>query len=116
MFFVLIDEPQGTYYGGTVAGPVILELMENVLPYLGFLPEYTTEEQEERLTAVPDVTGMTAQEAKNALYQAGLSVDWNGDGGVVVSQLPPAGQRVNKDTKVILTLQEESFFENTGEN
>ncbi|MBM6828276.1 PASTA domain-containing protein [Anaerotignum lactatifermentans] len=116
MFFVLIDEPQGTYYGGTVAGPVILELMENVLPYLGFLPEYTTEEQEERLTAVPDVTGMTAQEAKNALYQAGLSADWNGDGGVVVSQLPPAGQRVNKDTKVILTLQEESFFENTGEN
>lgn len=116
MFFVLIDEPQGTYYGGTVAGPVILELMENVLPYLGFLPEYTTEEQEERLTVVPDVTGMTAQDARNALTQAGLSADWTGEGGFVAAQLPPAGQTVNRETTVLLTLEEESFFEKMGEN
>lgn len=116
MFFVLIDEPQGTYYGGTVAGPVILELMENVLPYLGYLPEYTAEEQEAHLTQVPDMLGMTAQEAKNALYQAGMTAEWMGEGGVVEKQLPPAGQTVNKDTKVLLTLGEESFSENTGEN
>lgn len=116
MFFVLIDEPQGTYYGGTVAGPVILELMENVLPYLGFMPEYTAEEQEERLTVVPDVTGMTAQEAGTALTQAELTADWIGENGIVVSQIPPAGQTVNKKTTVLLTLEEESFYENTGEN
>ena len=32
---VLIDEPVGIYYGGTIAAPVIKELFANVLPYLG---------------------------------------------------------------------------------
>ena len=32
---VLIDEPEGIYYGGTVAAPVISELLDDVLPYLG---------------------------------------------------------------------------------
>lgn len=31
---VLIDEPQGIYYGGTIAAPVISELLDNALPYL----------------------------------------------------------------------------------
>ncbi len=31
----IIDEPQGIYYGGTIAAPVIRELYENILPYLG---------------------------------------------------------------------------------
>ena len=35
MALVLVDEPQGIYYGGTIAAPVIGELFENILPYLG---------------------------------------------------------------------------------
>lgn len=31
---VMIDEPKGTYYGGTIAAPVMREIYENVLPYL----------------------------------------------------------------------------------
>ena len=31
---VQIDEPQGLYYGGTVAAPAIAALFENILPYL----------------------------------------------------------------------------------
>lgn len=31
---VRIDEPQGLYYGGTVAAPAIATLFENILPYL----------------------------------------------------------------------------------
>ena len=31
---VRIDEPQGLYYGGTVAAPAIAALFENILPYL----------------------------------------------------------------------------------
>ena len=30
----LIDEPEGVYYGGTIAAPVIKELYQNILPYL----------------------------------------------------------------------------------
>ena len=37
---VLIDEPTGAYYGGTVAAPVMREIFENVLPYyLGQWPD-----------------------------------------------------------------------------
>lgn len=32
---LIIHNPQGTYYGGTIAAPLVKELYENVLPYLG---------------------------------------------------------------------------------
>ena len=35
MALILIDEPEGTYYGGTIAAPAVKELFENILPYLG---------------------------------------------------------------------------------
>lgn len=35
----LIDEPQGVYYGGTIAAPVIRQLFENILPYLEITAE-----------------------------------------------------------------------------
>ena len=34
MALVLIDEPEGVYYGGTVAEPVMKDLLSNILPYL----------------------------------------------------------------------------------
>ncbi len=35
----VIHNPQGVYYGGTIAAPVIREIFENILPYLGLEPE-----------------------------------------------------------------------------
>lgn len=32
---ITIDEPEGVYYGGTIAAPVIGDVFENILPYLG---------------------------------------------------------------------------------
>lgn len=32
---VIIHDPKGIYYGGTIAAPVIKDVFENVLPYLG---------------------------------------------------------------------------------
>lgn len=43
---VLIDEPEGIYYGGTIAAPIISELLDDVLPYLGV-------ERGEIVTATP---------------------------------------------------------------
>lgn len=39
MAFVMIDEPTGVYYGGTIAAPVIQEVFSNILPYLGIPKE-----------------------------------------------------------------------------
>lgn len=36
---ITIDEPEGIYYGGTIAAPVIADIFKNILPYLGIEPE-----------------------------------------------------------------------------
>ena len=99
MVFLMIDEPQGVYYGGTVGGPAMQEMLQNILPYLGIPKE--GEISEDAVVVVPDVTGMTMAEAKNALWQAGLTAQTD-EGEIVVSQLPPVGQEVNRGTKVLL--------------
>ena len=32
---ITIDEPEGIYYGGTIAAPVVADIFKNILPYLG---------------------------------------------------------------------------------
>jgi len=44
MTLVLIDEPQGLYYGGSVAGPVMQDFLENILPYMNIPKTETVEE------------------------------------------------------------------------
>lgn len=39
MTLILIDEPQGVYYGGTIAAPVVGEIYDNILAYLGIKKE-----------------------------------------------------------------------------
>lgn len=36
---ITIDEPQGVYYGGTIAAPVVADIFQNILPYLGIKSE-----------------------------------------------------------------------------
>lgn len=36
---ILIDEPEGIYYGGTIAAPVVGDIYSNILPYLGIEKE-----------------------------------------------------------------------------
>lgn len=33
----IIDEPEGVYYGGLIAAPVIREIFDNIFPYLGIM-------------------------------------------------------------------------------
>ena len=42
----IINHPQGTYYGGTIAAPVIRQLFENILPYMGIERVENIEENE----------------------------------------------------------------------
>ena len=39
MALITIDEPVGIYYGGTIAAPVIADIFQNILPYLGIRAE-----------------------------------------------------------------------------
>jgi stage V sporulation protein D (sporulation-specific penicillin-binding protein) len=105
MALVLIDEPQGVYYGGTVAGPVMKELLENTLPYLGIEPVYTQEELKNKVKPdieVPDFKGKTITEVKKTLNTLGLKIDIEGEGEEIINQFPFAGEYVNSGSKIII--------------
>ena len=43
---IIINNPQGVYYGGTIAAPVCRDLFSNILPYLGIEQAPVTEDAE----------------------------------------------------------------------
>lgn len=42
----IIHDPQGIYYGGTIAAPVVRSIFDNILPYLGIQRKETAEKEE----------------------------------------------------------------------
>ncbi|MBQ9767002.1 MAG: PASTA domain-containing protein [Lachnospiraceae bacterium] len=106
---VLIDEPEGIYYGGTIAAPVIAEVFDSVLPYLGIEQVYSEDElklEEVGTFPVPDLVGMTKEEAEKLLksYEFG-DIYYSGEGEVISEQFPEAGEEVNKKSSLILHMK-----------
>ena len=105
---VLIDEPQGAYYGGQVTGPVMQVLLENVLPYLGIKPIYNEAELEVPGTApvlVPALRGMPRSDALALLREARLGFDIVGEGDTIIDQFPIPGELVNQGVRILLRAQ-----------
>lgn len=110
MILVMIDEPTGIYYGGTIAAPVAGEIFENILPYLGICADYSEAELKDNKqlgeTEVPSVVGKTLKEAK-VIFQSYSEGELYviGEGEIVKEQFPVAGERVNKNSDLILYLE-----------
>ncbi|MBR2409873.1 MAG: PASTA domain-containing protein [Lachnospiraceae bacterium] len=106
---VLIDEPEGIYYGGTIAAPVIAEVFDEVLPYLGIEPVYSADEL--KLDGigsfpVPNLVGMAKEEASKLLKAYEFDeIYYSGEGSVVTEQFPGAGEEVKKNTNLILYMK-----------
>jgi len=76
------------------------------LPYLEIAK--TKEDMPKTSVAMPEVTGVSADEAKKALKEAGLEyeIQGNSDGNaIIIDQLPEKGIMINSGTKVILKTQ-----------
>ena len=54
MTLILIDEPQGIYYGGTIAAPVVSEIYDKILPYLGIYKDENAEEETTQTISIDD--------------------------------------------------------------
>jgi stage V sporulation protein D (sporulation-specific penicillin-binding protein) len=116
---VMLDEPSGSYYGGTVAAPVFAAVMKDVLHYLEVPPDRPPrsarpEEQEapEDLT-VPDLMNLTPAEATEVCSAAGLSLRVEGSGVVVTSQIPAPGAVIPPGT-VVLAYTDEKEITRSG--
>lgn len=106
---VLIDEPEGIYYGGTIAAPVIAEVFDNVLPYMGIEPEYTEAEMKEYKVGkikMPNLVGLNKEELKEALKDLEYGdIYYVGEGDTVKEQFPLSGEMINRNSDLILYLE-----------
>ncbi len=99
---LLLDEPNaGATGGGAIAAPAVGRIMEDVLPYLGYEPQYTDENSQNISVEVPSIIGSTPAEATEKLRQAGLSISIKGNGEKITKQIPEAGTRLHKGSVVI---------------
>ncbi len=87
---IVVDEPTGAVkYGSFVAAPYVSAVLTDILPYLGY--ESTNAREN---TEMPNLVGSTAESAKKRLSELGMDCQIVGDGDVVLSQIPSAGQTV----------------------
>lgn len=107
---VMIDEPQsGDVYGSVVAAPVTASIMADTLPYLGYSPQYSSEEAEKMEVTVPTLLEKGILEAESALAAVGLSKPQIvGNGNYVVRQVPSSGNMIPRDGRVILYTEDVS--------
>lgn len=108
IMLIIADEPDNiiNYYGSAVVTPYAKTVMSEILPYLGFYPEYTDEEYADRNVTVPLVQEKSLDSATATLDDMGLSYEIVGEGSSVVSQCPKTGAVIEKGGKVILYTEE----------
>ena len=106
IMLLTMDTPSrstGTYVsGGNMVAPTASSIMAEVLPYLGVEPSYSAEELLGMDTTVPNVIGMSVEEAKSKLTERGLSCKISGDGETVTDQTPAGGAIIPGKSAVIL--------------
>lgn len=106
IMLVMVDDPTGEkYYGSQVAAPIVTQVFEELLPYLGYFPEYTEEELEQLEVAVPLVEAQTVETAVSTIEATGLVAEVVGNGDKVVKQVPSAGS-VPRGCQVVLYTEE----------
>lgn len=103
IMLIIADEPMtGDYYGSVVAVPYARKILEDILPYLGYYPEYSSDELETLDVTVPSVEDTTLYNAQSTLESLGLQYQVVGHGDMVVSQTPSSGNSIAKGGKIIL--------------
>lgn len=106
VILVLLDTPSndcGVYIsGGQMAAPTVGKMMADILPYMGVEPEYTDTEKTYMDKTVPNVTGLTVEQAKAALQEVGLNARVIGDGDKITQQLPGGSTVVASGSTILI--------------
>ena len=106
MMLITMDTPSrstGTYVsGGNMVAPYASHIMEEILPYLGIEPSYSAEELMGVDTTVPNVIGMSVQEAEDRMKERGFTCKVEGDGETITDQTPVGGAIIPGKSTVVL--------------
>ena len=108
VLLVTLYDPQGKngYQGGQVAGPVVSQMLTEILPYLGVVSDSTGDNSSSNYITVPDVRNKTISEAEKTLKEAGFKVKTYVDGDantiLVKEQNPKPGSSLPKNSIIVL--------------
>lgn len=103
---LVVDEPgTGQYYGSIVASPYAKKIFNGIFDYKNIAPTHLSEAMDILNVQIemPMLVNKSLSEAVSILTKLGLSYEVYGEGGIVLSQLPPAQTKINKATTIILT-------------
>ncbi len=99
---VIVDEPIDAH-GGSTAGPVFKNIMEDTLRYLEVPKEVTLQEtQKVEEVAVPDISGSNPMDAIEAIKAVGLTPIVETQGEMLYTFVPAEGTKVQKTGNVYL--------------
>ena len=98
---IMVDEPSaGVYYGSLVAAPYGKLVFQQLFEYLGEEKQDPSVVVEE--VVMPDLEGKSLGDALIELKAIGLECEIDGEGGVILRQLPPAGTSIKKSSTILL--------------
>ena len=88
--------------GGLMAAPTVRDVFLDILPYLGVEPDYSSDDIRGVNITLPDVIGMTEDEAAALLSGKSITYRTVGQGSTVSDQLPNPGAEVPGNSEIIL--------------
>lgn len=103
---IVVDDPKvGTRFGSMIAAPYIANCLAEMLPYLGYEPQYTAEEAAALDVTVGEYRGRSPAVTRNMIKELGVECIMIGDGDRVTAQVPSAGAVLSgQNGKIIIYL------------
>ncbi len=104
--YVAIDNPKSAIqYGGTVAGPIVKEILSDVLPYLGVEKRsggidksYTW--MDTKTYKVENYVGLDKSKVKSQYFK----FEFIGEGNTVIDQLPKYGDKIEEGSTIVIMI------------
>lgn len=101
VFMILVDEPSaGAYYGSIVGAPYGKMFFEKFFEFFNIQKDDESVVLEE--VVMPQLVGVSLADALVELKKLGIECEIDGDGGIVLEQLPPAGAKICKGETILL--------------
>ncbi len=103
---VALYNPKGkSFQGGEIAGPVVSQILSEVLPYIGVASTTNDSSSKYETTTMPDLKNKTILEAKELLQASGFDVHIDSsiqDTELVANQMPKKGAQLLENADVFL--------------
>ena len=104
LLLTLYKPPKSNHQGGTLAGPVVSQMLTEILPYLGIPSD--EESTDEDLITVPEIRNKTIAEAEKILKNLGfntkISTANDKNSTLVVNQVPKPGVALSAGAIIML--------------